>query len=158
MSQFREGPALGYFRAFKATNGGCVDVHAAHGKLESCQNLPIALFLAARGERVQLLPVHNLQGIKSPDATRDGVEWEFKVPNNQTASAIDNALRSASKQAARLLLHLPPTFGLALLEQALFDRMRRNVRLQEIAVLRGELLHHFTRLEIVSHSFRGRMR
>lgn len=39
----------GYFRVFQGTDGSFVDIHETHGKLESRQNLPIALFLAARG-------------------------------------------------------------------------------------------------------------
>lgn len=93
----------GYFRVFQGTDGSFVDIHETHGKLESRQNLPIALFLAAWGERVRLLSVLDLRGVKSPDAARDGVEWEFKVPEGRTANAIDKALRGASRQAARVL-------------------------------------------------------
>lgn len=70
----------GYFRIFQGIDGSFVDMHETHGKLESRQNIPIGLFLAARGERVRLLPVFDLRSVKSPDAIRNDVEWEFKVP------------------------------------------------------------------------------
>ena len=73
-------PVPGYFRVFQGTDGSFVDIHETHGKLESRQNLPITLFLAARGERVRLLPVLDLRGVKSPDAARHGAEWALKVP------------------------------------------------------------------------------
>ena len=66
-------PEAGYTRVFENPMGGFVDVHENHGKQESQQNIPIALFFAARGEQVQLLPVADKLGVKSPDATRNGV-------------------------------------------------------------------------------------
>ena len=90
----------GYARRYVSANGGCVDVHDTHGKLELRQNLPVAVFLADRGERVRLLPVSREPGSKSADATRNGIEWEFKAPAGRTANAIDQALRGANRQAA----------------------------------------------------------
>ena len=57
MSQPTKHLLPGSFRIFQGANGAFVDMHETHGKLESRQNIPIALFLAARGERVRLLPV-----------------------------------------------------------------------------------------------------
>ncbi len=72
MSQILEDSLPGYFRLFQGADGSFVDMHETHGKLESRQNIPIALFLAVRGERVRLLPVLRVPGSKCPDATRDG--------------------------------------------------------------------------------------
>ena len=99
-------PPPGYFRLFQGPDGSFVDMHETHGKLESRQNIPIALFLAARGEKVWLLPVLDLRNVKSPDTSRDGVEWEFKVPQGRGANAIDKALRDANRQAARVLIQV----------------------------------------------------
>lgn len=134
-----------------------MDVHATHGKQEVRQNLPIAVFLADRGERVRLLPVSRVPGTQSADASRNGVKREFKSLESQTANAIDTALRNASKQADRILRALPPGSDVLLLEQAIFDRVRRATTVVEIAVLLREELYHFTRLEISSNSFRGVM-
>ena len=49
-------------------------MHETHGKLESRQNIPIALFLAARSEHGRLLPVLDLRNVKSLDAFRNGTE------------------------------------------------------------------------------------
>ena len=76
----------GYFRVFQGTDGSFVDMHETHGKLESRQNIPIALFPAARGERV-----------------------------------------------------------------------RRAENILEIAVLLTDVLHHFSRTEILNNTFRGKM-
>ena len=87
----------GYARRYVSANGGWVDVHETHGKLELRQNLPVAVFLADKGEQVQLLPVSRLPGSTSADASRNGVEWEFKNLESVTANAVDTALRNASK-------------------------------------------------------------
>lgn len=132
-------------------------MHETHGKLESRQNIPIGLFLAARGEQVRLLPVLDLQGVKSADATRNGVEWEFKVPEGRTANAIDKALRGASRQAARVLIQVAEGFDRHVLEQAIHGRVRRAENIVEVAILLADVLHHFSREEILSNTFRGKM-
>nr|WP_277881428.1 hypothetical protein [Hymenobacter cyanobacteriorum] len=132
-------------------------MHETHGKLESRQNIPIALFLAARGERVRLLPVLDLRNVKSPDASRNGVEWEFKVPEGRTANAIDRALRGANRQAARVLLQVVEEFDIQVLEQAIHGRVRRAENILEVAVLLADVLHHFSRPEILNNTFRGKM-
>lgn len=147
----------GYFRVFQGADGGFVDIHETHGKLESRQNLPIALFLAARGERVRLLPVLRVPGSKCADASRNDVKWEFKVPEGRTANAIDQALRGASRQAARVLIQVSEELDRHLLEQAIHGRVRRAENIAEVAILLADVLHHFTREEILNHAFRGRM-
>jgi len=147
----------GYFRIYQGAAGSFVDMHETHGKLESRQNIPIALFLAARGERVRLLPVLDLHGVKSPDATRDGVAWEFKNPESQSANAIDKALRGANKQAARVLIQLAADFNRHVLEQAIHSRVRRTANILEVAILFADSVHHFSRQEILNDTFRGKM-
>ena len=154
------GPVVllpGYARRYVSARGGCVDVHETHGKLELRQNLPVAVFLADRGEAVQLLAVSRVPGSTSADATRNGVEWEFKSLESSSANAVDTALRNASKQANRVLLAVPPDIRPALLEQAMFDRLRRSLNLQEVAILKSGELYHFTRNEVMQNAFRGRM-
>ena len=147
----------GYFRVFQGIGGSFVDMHETHGKLESRQNIPIALFLAARGEQVRLLPVLRVPGIRCADATRDEVEWEFKVPEGRSANAIDQALRGANRQAARVLIQISEEFDRQLLEQAIYNRLRRAENIVEVAILVSETLCHFTRQEILTNTFRGKM-
>ena len=132
-------------------------MHETHGKLESRQNIPIALFLAARGEKVRLLPVLDLCNVKSPDASRDGVEWEFKVPQGRGANAIDKALRDANRQAARVLIQVAEEFDLHVLEQAMHGRVRRAENILEVAILLVDVLYHFSRSEIINNTFRGKI-
>lgn len=157
MSAPLENRPAGYFRLFQGADGSFVDMHETHGKLESRQNIPIALWLAARGERVRLLPVLRVPGTKCADAARDGVDWEFKVPEGRTANAIDKALRGANRQAARVLIQVVEEFDRQVLEQAIYGRMRRADNIVEVAVLLADVLHHFTREEILNNTFRGKM-
>ena len=48
MSQPTKHLLPGSFRIFQGANGAFVDKHETRGKLESRQNIPIALFLAVR--------------------------------------------------------------------------------------------------------------
>ena len=122
MSVLNPLPGPGYTRVFENPAGGFVDVHENHGKQESRKNLPIALFLAARGERVCLLGIADEPNIKSPDATRNGVVWEFKIPEGRTENAIDKALRDGSRQASRILIQLPIDFNRDFLESGIYNR------------------------------------
>ncbi len=157
MSVLNSPPEPGYTRVFENPAGGFVDVHEHHGKHESRQNLLVALFFATRGEQVCLLGVRPEAGRKNPDATRNGVVCEFKMPEGRTVNAIDKALRDGSRQAARVLLALPVDFDHEALEQGLYDRVQRTAHLLEVAVLLGETLHSFHRQQIVSQAFRGTM-
>ena len=125
MSHPVENLLPGYFRIFQGTDGSFVDMHETHGKLESRQNIPIALFLAGRGEPVRLLPVLRDPGSRCPDAIRNELAWEFKVPEGRTANAIDQALRGANRQAARVLIKVPEGMNYHVLEQAVHGRVRR---------------------------------
>ena len=157
MSALPELPP-GYARRYVSPAGGCVDVHETHGKQEMQQNLPIAVFLADRGEHVRLLPVLRIPGTRSADATRSQEEWEFKVPTQPTANAIDQALRGANRQASRVLLQISVEFSLQVLEQAIYSRVRRADNIGEVAVLLADELYHFFRQEILNNTFRGKMR
>ena len=150
-------PLPGYFRLFQGATGSFVDMHETHGKLESRQNIPIALFLAARGERVRRLPVDSTSGMKNPDATRDDRIWEFKKPSAISKNAIDKAIRDASRQADHVLLWLPAEFPLTWLEDSIYDRTQRTPNIVEVAVVVGQALYSFSRQEIVGNSFRGVM-
>lgn len=155
MNKFNPPPEAGYVRVFENPMGGFVDVHENHGKQESRQNIPIALFLAARGERVHLLGVQEEAGRKNPDATRNEIIWEFKTPEGRSANAIDKALRDGSRQAACILLKLPADFDPELIEHGMYNRVQRTPAILEIAVLLDVRLFSFPRQVIVSNEFRG---
>ena len=79
------------------------------------------------------------------------------MPEGRTAIAIDKALRGANRQAARVLIQVAEELDLQLLEQAVYGRVRRAANIVEVAILLSGALHHFTRQEILSNTFRGKM-
>lgn len=147
----------GYTRRYISEAGGWVEVHETHGKLEVRQNLPVAVFLADLGEQVRLLPVSRVQGAKNPDATRNELEWEFKSPEGRTANAINKALRIANRQATRVLIQLSAEFDHRLIEEAIYNRVRRASNIIEVAIFLSNRLYHFSRMEILDNTFRGKM-
>ncbi|TDN40353.1 hypothetical protein E4631_11585 [Hymenobacter sp. UV11] len=132
-----------------------MDIHENHGKQESRGNLPIALFLAQQGECVCLLGIVDKPNVKSPDATRNGVIWEFKIPQGRTENAIDKALRDGSRQASHILLQLPADFNRNFLEGGIYNRTQRTEAIAEVAVLMDEDLYTFGREMIITNAFRG---
>ena len=55
------------------------------------------------------------------------------------------------------MLAVPVSIRPALLEQAMFDRLRRSVNLLAVDVFKNGELYRFTRDEIMKNAFRGRM-
>ena len=85
------------------------------------------------------------------------MEWEFKVPAGRTANAIDQALRGANRQAARVLIQVAEELDRQMIEEAIHGRVRRAANIVEVAILLADVLHHFTRQEILNNTFRGKM-
>ncbi len=148
--------ASGYQRAHTdKASGGTVDVHHAHGGKELDRNLATAKFLAARGERVRLLPNPNSV---SADATRNGVEWEFKdlTDYKNLAGRISKELTAGRKQASRLLLNLTGHFTAEQAGEGMNRAVRNNKAeplIAEVAIQRNGQLRSFTREQIAQRDF-----
>jgi len=149
----------GYTRAYTSSSGGFVDVHERHGAGELAENLRVAKPLADRGERVRLLPIERqIRGRKNPDASRAGVVWEFKETSKTTYSAYDNHLRRGAEQARRLVLRLAGAApNLTNLENVLHSRTRQAKNLLRVDVMWRNHLVSFTRPELLSNTFRGKL-
>ena len=89
-------------------SGGYVEIHVSHPDHESGRNIETAVFLAKRGFKVRLLPINNTPGVKNPDEylIDEQLIIEFKHNYTPTASAIENEVRDAKKQADYILLHV----------------------------------------------------
>lgn len=89
-------------------SGGYVDIHETHYNHEAATNIETAIFLAKRGFKVHPLPIDNTPGIKNPDGylIDEQIIIEFKHKQTPTASAIENEIRDAKKQADYILLHI----------------------------------------------------
>ena len=70
--------ALGYVQViFHEDSGGYLVIHPKHGQNEWEENKRIGRMLVELGDAIVLLP-NDLEK-PSPDALRNGVEWEFKT-------------------------------------------------------------------------------
>ena len=59
---------------------------------------------------------------------------------------------------ARVLIQVAEELDRHLLEQAIHGRVRWAENIAEVAILLADVLHHFTREEILNNEFRGLMR
>lgn len=77
-------------------SGGYVEVHLSHDSHETQLNIETAIVLA----------IDDSQGMKNPDAylLREQIVIEFKHNQRPTASAIDNEIRDARRQADYIVL------------------------------------------------------
>ena len=67
-------------------------------------------------------------------------------------------MRGANRQAAHVLIWVPSDFNLAVLEQAVFARVRRAANIVDVAIFWRDALNEFTRQEILDNTFRDKIR
>ncbi|MBK9458292.1 MAG: hypothetical protein IPN94_02360 [Sphingobacteriales bacterium] len=141
---------------FDSTSGGYVVVHKEHGRSEMADNLVVANQLAAMGEAIELLPV--IQGQKTPDATRNGVAWEFKRIDGNIKTGVQNGIKSGKQQCSRILIVIPSEYKKEELTLAIYTAIVKNdttnKRAQKLALLfaNGNLVE-LTRADIESGIF-----
>ena len=95
-----------YLAAVSADGNAWIIVGRRHGADELAQNMEVAQQLMQRGEQIVLLPAH--AGVRTPDALRNGVAWEFKQLRSarNIPRAIEKSLLQKKGQAARFVLHI----------------------------------------------------
>jgi SPP1 gp7 family putative phage head morphogenesis protein len=103
-----EKTPVDYRRVFNVPrNGGFVQVNrAVANEHEYAQNLETAKILAARGDKVRLLPTSRAEGARNADALVNGKLAEFKRLEASSSNAVHNAIRTANKQAKVIVLDL----------------------------------------------------
>lgn len=60
---------------------------------------------------IEVLPVENIKGIKTPDIKMNGLEWEIKNPKGKGKYVISRNIYNASKQSANIILDLRRMVG-----------------------------------------------
>lgn len=55
---------------------------------------------------IEVLPVQNIKGIKTPDITMNGLQWEIKNPKGKGKYVISRNIYNASKQSVNIVLDL----------------------------------------------------
>jgi hypothetical protein len=128
----------GYAR--ETTGKGWIDIHGkARGSGEFNENYAAAQKLAADGDHIKMLPVHNAEGWKNPDYLINANLWELESPNG-SRSSINHAIRDGQDQAPNLILQVPGTADRSLVLRAIFNRFTRKdspARIRKLILLFG---------------------
>jgi len=145
---------------FNTDSGGYVVVHKLHGKGELEQNLEIAEILAEKGEKILLLPDN--KNIKSPDALRNGIIWEFKTISNahNLYHALQNSIRKGKKQSENILIYINQAYTNENIAKALKSavNMDNPIQIKEINILyHDKRLIKMERDEIENNSFGSKL-
>lgn len=139
------------------TTKGCVRIHENHGKGEAAENISVASYFAERyGHEVDLLP--NPSHEKSADVFNRtlGIEQEYKVNSKPTKSAIDNEIRSASKQADDIVLRIDSIITFEDLRNGIRGRVNRCANIKSVTILRHNKDVTYTREQILESGFKIR--
>ena len=62
--------------------------------------------LAYAATDIEVLPVQNIKGVKTPDIIMNGLEWEIKNPKGKGKYVISRNIYNASKQSPNIVLDL----------------------------------------------------
>ncbi|MDR2976819.1 MAG: hypothetical protein LBV19_05845 [Streptococcaceae bacterium] len=68
--------------------------------------LQTASVLNKLGKEIKFLAPKNLDHIKTPDILMDHLKWEIKSPKSSGSRAMEQALRSATKQSPNVIIDL----------------------------------------------------
>ncbi len=131
-------------------SGGYVEVHSTHNSHETDANIRTAILLAKLGYQVRLLPIDDTHGTKNPDAylMREQIWIEFKHNQRATASAIDNEIRAARRQADYVLIHIQSDIKKGDLCAAIKNRMKAALTIKELWLIWRDELIRLKRKEI----------
>jgi hypothetical protein len=135
----------GYKR--EAVGKGWIDVHeTARGSKEFNKNYAVAQKLAADGDHIKILPVHNMENWKNPDYLINAGLWELESPSG-SKSSINHAIREGQAQAPNLIIQVPETANRSLILRAIFNRFIRKdspARIRKLILLFGNEKNEWT--------------
>ena len=131
-------------------SAGYVNVHWLHNGPERSLNVDTAVVLAQLGYQVLLLPINDEPGVKNPDAflVNEKLVIEFKHNFTPTASAIDNEIRDAHRQAETVLIHVMSVIKAGNLLNGVKGRVRRSKRVTALWLIWQNQLSIFSREQI----------
>jgi hypothetical protein len=136
------------------TKNGVVRCSREHGENERVENIAIATHFAEKyGHEIDLLPrSHKIRTADAYNITL-GVHQEFKTNNVPTYTAIDTALRKASKQANHIVLHILSDISDDFLKAGIKGRVMRQAAIEVVTTLRNGEDKTYTRAQILSKNF-----
>jgi len=157
--EYESYAADGYVKViFHNATGGYLVIHPKHGQNEWEENKRIGRMLAELGDSVVLLP--NMEGRPSPDALRNGAEWEFKtIQASNLKNAVQNALRKGKTQSTNIICFVNMLYNIENITLGIYNAVKfdKDGRIANIGILfqDGRLLE-MSREEVISRLFLGR--
>jgi Contact-dependent growth inhibition CdiA C-terminal domain len=128
---------VGYIKViFQEETGGYLVIHPEHGQNEWEDNKHIGRMLAELGEAIVLLP--NILEKISPDAWRNGEEWEFKtIKAFNLKNAVQNALRKGKTQSPNILCFINMLYTIENITLGIYNAVKfdKTSRIEKIAIL-----------------------
>ena len=156
-AQYDSYGAAGYVKVvFHEETEGYLVIHPAHGQSEWEENKQIGRMLVEFGDAVVLLP--NQEGRPSPDALRNGEEWEFKtVATENLARGIQHALRRGKTQSSNIVCLVTATeFHVHEITRGIYNAVKfdKKQQIQRIGILfQSGYLVEVNRHEVVTRAF-----
>ena len=140
-------------------SGGYVEMHITHSSQEAVRNVETAIFLVKKGFKVRLLPIDDTPHTKNPDAylVEDEIIIEFKHNSTPTASAIENEIKDAKRQADYILLHIKSSLSKELLIKGLRLHIHRAVNVKQVWLIFSNVLYRFSPDEIRSKNIEDKI-
>ncbi len=138
-------------------NGGFVFRQDGVTDAEMKDLLPVSSVLASKGDAIVIRRAMNVSGIKNPDLDINGIVVEVKTNTAASFNAIDKALRTASKQADRVILKIDSTISGEVIEKAIYNRVRQT-DIREVTVILDEEVITLSRAEIMNQTFYGKIK
>ena len=131
-------------------SGGYVEMHITHASHEAARNIETAIFLAKKGFCVRWMPIDDTPNKKNPDAylIEEQIVIEFKHNLTPTASAIENEVRDAKRQADYILLHIKSSLSKEVLIKGLRQHIHRAVNVKQVWLIFEDTLYRFSPTEI----------
>lgn len=140
---------------FFEESGGYLVIHPEHGQNEWEENKRIGRMLAELGDSVVLLP--NMEGRPSPDALRNGEEWEFKtIQASNLKNAVQNALRKGKTQSANIICFVNMLYTIENITLGIYNAIKfdREARIANIGILfQDGRLVEMSREDVVNRRF-----
>lgn len=137
LAQYEAFGVAGYVKVvFHEETEGYLVIHPAHGKSEWEDNKRIGRMLAELGDTVVLLP--NDEKRPSPDALRNGEEWEFKTTRGHNLkNAVQNALRKGKTQAPNIICFVDMLYTIENITLGIHNAVKfdKEVRIHKIGIL-----------------------
>lgn len=135
MLNYQKELLQGYDLKYKGKKGGYVE--ASKNWEYSAKEMTAAKIMADNGHTVYLLPRGEVKNIKNPDMLIDNQIGEIKHLNSGTRTAVDNEVRDAAHQKARIVfLQIPDNTDVPL--KTLIDtakrRQERSGKIEKILV------------------------